>query len=106
VILLVHIVRAGGQIRYNHAPQFEQHGKRQARNGDGLDVGGRRISHPARHGQWRAVSLSHHIVALIVNLVPPDYWEGLSAQGMVRIVDCNFGRTLFMGSMSFSCSRP
>ena len=103
MLLLVHIVHAGGQIRYSHAPQFEQHAERQARNGDSVDVRGLGISHPARHGQWRAVSLSHHIVTLIVNLVPPDYWEALSAQGMIWVVDCYFSRTLLMGSMSLSC---
>jgi hypothetical protein len=50
MILLVHIVHAGGPMRYSHAPQFAQREERQARGGDHVDVCGLGLSHPARHG--------------------------------------------------------
>jgi hypothetical protein len=84
--------------------QFDQHASRQAGNGDYLRVRGFRPSHPGRHRQRRAIGAPHDIVDLVVKVVQPDHWEILFMQRMVAVVDRDFGRTLLMGSMSFSCS--
>ena len=101
----MHIVRTRGEAGHGDTAQFEQHANRQSRSGDNLRVRGLGTSHPGRHGQRRAIGATHDIVDLVVKVVQPDHWQVLCTQGMVAVVDRNFGGTLLMGSMSFSCSR-
>ena len=100
----MHIVRTRGEAGHGDTAQFEQHANRQSRSGDNLRVRGLGTSHPGRHGQRRAIGAAHDIVDLVVKVVQPDHWQVLCTQGMVAVVDRNFGGTLLMGSMSFSCS--
>jgi hypothetical protein len=105
VIVLVHIVRTREEAGHGDAAQFEQHANRQARDGDNIRVGGLGTSHPGRHCQRRAIGPPHDIVDFVVKVVHPDHWEAVRAQGMVVVVDRDFGGALLMGSMSFSCSK-